>query len=719
MPGRMTTRRVMMGAGAVALSMVFASAASAQCRADVDGSGALDFFDFLEFQNLFAAGDPRADFTGDGTLDFADFLAFQDEFAAGCSTATELAGAALPEYPHFTFVRAFNAGDTVTMAIDPARFPAVAGRTADIYIVAAKTAAQWAADPFLDDARGAPQSFAFSGGSIQANVVALTGSEILGAGAGLAISAGYDLVIDLNRNSQLDGGDIIDGLSDDPGFSVVTDITDRGPYTPVMLDTTISAGAIRLNYPDEIATLGPRPLVVIVHGGGHDYRWYDYLQEHLSSWGYISISGRNDFSGTGRVPVNHTDAFIIQQGTVAGGVLDGLIDDSRIVWIGHSLGGREVAIGVEAMVTGRLTPTQFGVGDLALVSAIAANSSDGSTRNDPRHANFHIIWGSSDGDISGAPGSQTTPFRQYDLATGFKHSTYIQGADHNVFNCCGFRNFQGPLSTEIGRTEAQQIAKGIWLALIKRYADGNHAALDYVTRPWESFRPLGTASGTTLTHMYRRPASGASGSFVIEDYQSNPATGLSSSGAAVTFNVDGVVEDMLRDRDSTFTWMPSDPMNGMTYALTSDFSRGAVMEWPAGGARFLEFAVAGAGRDATAFEFLSLRMCQQTRHPFTTAQLGDLTFTVTLKDGSGGSSSINVGAYGGGVEEPYQRSGVGSGVGWQNEFETIRIRLTDFVTNGAALDLTDIAAVRLDFGGSFGSPQGRVGLDEVEFVLDD
>ncbi|MFG0284680.1 MAG: GC-type dockerin domain-anchored protein [Phycisphaerales bacterium JB039] len=54
------------------------------CCADLDGDGVLTFFDFLEFQNLFAMGDLRADFTGDGALDFFDFLAFQNEFAAGC-----------------------------------------------------------------------------------------------------------------------------------------------------------------------------------------------------------------------------------------------------------------------------------------------------------------------------------------------------------------------------------------------------------------------------------------------------------------------------------------------------------------------------------------------------------------------------------------------------------------------------------------------------------
>lgn len=54
------------------------------CRPDLDGDGALTFFDFLAFQNLFAAGDLEADFDGSGVLDFFDFLAFQNDFAGGC-----------------------------------------------------------------------------------------------------------------------------------------------------------------------------------------------------------------------------------------------------------------------------------------------------------------------------------------------------------------------------------------------------------------------------------------------------------------------------------------------------------------------------------------------------------------------------------------------------------------------------------------------------------
>src|SRR5690606_11493073 len=61
-----------------------ADAGEVVCAADCDGSGEVDFFDFLCFQELFASGDPEADCDGSGELDFFDFLYFQGEFAAGC-----------------------------------------------------------------------------------------------------------------------------------------------------------------------------------------------------------------------------------------------------------------------------------------------------------------------------------------------------------------------------------------------------------------------------------------------------------------------------------------------------------------------------------------------------------------------------------------------------------------------------------------------------------
>ncbi|MFG0285807.1 MAG: GC-type dockerin domain-anchored protein [Phycisphaerales bacterium JB039] len=70
--------------GASALTILDAGAMTGGCYADCDGSGVIDFFDFLCFQNEFATGAPYADCDGNGILDFFDFLCFQNEFAAGC-----------------------------------------------------------------------------------------------------------------------------------------------------------------------------------------------------------------------------------------------------------------------------------------------------------------------------------------------------------------------------------------------------------------------------------------------------------------------------------------------------------------------------------------------------------------------------------------------------------------------------------------------------------
>ena len=66
-------------------------------------------------------------------------------------TDLELAGVALPGYPHFEYVRSFDPDTKVRAAIDPSRFPEITGATCDIYLVASRTAAAWEADSALID----------------------------------------------------------------------------------------------------------------------------------------------------------------------------------------------------------------------------------------------------------------------------------------------------------------------------------------------------------------------------------------------------------------------------------------------------------------------------------------------------------------------------------------------------------------------------------------
>ena len=54
------------------------------CPADMNGDGALNFFDVSAFLSAFAKADPSADFTDDGQFNFFDVSAFLSAFSAGC-----------------------------------------------------------------------------------------------------------------------------------------------------------------------------------------------------------------------------------------------------------------------------------------------------------------------------------------------------------------------------------------------------------------------------------------------------------------------------------------------------------------------------------------------------------------------------------------------------------------------------------------------------------
>jgi hypothetical protein len=215
--------------------------------------------------------------------------------------------------------------------------------------------------------------------------------------------------------------------------------------------------------------------------------------------------------------------------------------------------------------------------------------------------------------------------------------------------------------------------------------------------------------------MYRDGS--APGKLVLDDFQKNPAATSSSLGLPVAFTVSTLTEGEMDDNDLVFTDLPSDPMNGMTLSGDGlDDSRGVVFEWN-GGAPFYAYVVPGGG-PLNLWKYISFRAAQSTRDAYTIAVLADLTFDVTVLDTSLNFARIRVSAHGGGIEEPYQRPGCGIGVGWNNEFETIRVPIEAFRFNNTAIDLSSILAVGFEFGPGHGSNEGRIGLDDVELLLD-
>ncbi len=716
---------------AIAAAVLAASAGSAfgQCYADCDGSGGLDFFDFLCYQNEFAAGTAYADCDDSGGLDFFDFLCFQNEFAAGCPsgdvTGAELAAITLDAYPHVDYVQAYNRTQGVMIALDPNKH-AISGEV-DVYVVEAKDAAEWSADPSLVDARlTGVQAINFPGGtSTEDNTFELEFAAFLSSDAGERLGVGYDVVVDANRNGMLDGGDLIDGLGDETGFFKFKDLTSDGPadVTRVATYTVAFAGIPsthdeqRLSYPTDIASRSNVPVVIISHGNGQQYVWYDYLHDLFASHGWVVMSHQNNtvpgIEACSETQLRHTDYFFGNLATIAGGALNGKIDKSKTVWIGHSRGGEGVARAIDKIFDGTYNPVNYDLSDIVLGSSIAPTDFLLTANSNPHDVYYHLIAGSADGDVNGGP---TTPIVQYwslyERAEERRVNTYIHGADHNDFNCCGFNDFRGPFGTEIGRPEAQQAAMVAWHVLVQDAVYGNPAALEYVQRQQESTTPEGVKLETIVDHEYKY----FEDKFVIDDFQTNPSTAQSSSGGTVSFSVSNYVENRLDDNNTSFTWLASDPMNGMTRGDNpADQTRGIVFDYQSDA--FLEFSVQAGGRDFTQFGYLSWRACQNTRHPDTTFFLGEQVYEVTVEDGSGATSTIRIDAYGAGHEEVYQRTGDGTGAGWGNEFETIRINVNDFGRDASGVDLTDIRSVRFDFGVSHGTARGRLGFDDVELTV--
>jgi hypothetical protein len=367
------------------------------------------------------------------------------------------------------------------------------------------------------------------------------------------------------------------------------------------------------------------------------------------------------------------------------------------------------------VVDGTYVPTHYTPDSIVLACSMLPNASGPTDVATPHYINFHLFTAAGDTDISGYPGwDATQTFLQHDRATGYRMSTVVQGTGHAWFHNGPAEPswFEGPCP--LNQTIVHQIQLGLFLPLIKYFADGNVPATDFLWRQYERFHPIGVDTSNpcvVVSSEYRNGA--AEGNFFIDDYQSGPELYVSSSGGAVTYTVQNVLEGILKDNNSDFTWSSSDPFNGATHAYNpEDDSRGVTFDWN-GVNEFYEWEVVPAARNFSSYTYLSFRGAQTTHHPYTVAALEDLTFTVTLRDAASVTSSINIGAYGGGLEEPYQRGG-----GHHDDFEVVRIRPIDFLTNGSGLDLTNIVAVRFNFGPDWGSNEGRIVLDELMLTND-
>jgi hypothetical protein len=746
----------------------------------------------------------------------------------------ELAGLPLDAYPHFEYVRAFNQGSTVSIAVDPFRFPSIIDTTCDVYVTDARSAEEWKASPELRDVRGMPQTESFvcqESCDIEDFTVMLSSSETISGDAGclgttpstcIGLGRPYDVVLDCNRDGTLGLGDFIDGGGKEAGLYVVhstvlnrlstttidaIDVVATNPegnefgipsclvYDYCSITDFDVCSHQNIEYPSDLYLFGePLPLVVISHGNGHCFEWYD--------------------GAAAETTLKHTDAIIdlINSGDcpqrigAAHQELCGRLDATRIVWIGHSRGGQGVVWARDLLAADPEHARYYGVDDIVLISSMAPT--DYLIRKQlasPGDTPYHLIWGAGDKDVAGkpqpAPSDRVTlAFQILERATGPTHAVYFHGGAHGWFHeACGGAaaspvdcEFLGEPEVDLTDDDVHQFVRGYYVPLLKHYLEANVAAQDFFWRPWSRFRPGGTIDASVaLEYHAGRDALG----LVVDDFETNHAPDTSSCGGSVVQTVDPewdepelLFEGLMEDRDCHLDfiraslqmedplyippdcsecnvmqchchpgWGPPDfssdvtcrlgcgpfvarqPMNGTTRSTSGSAARGVALTWPnsrsEGGAVY-GYAIPPGLSDFSGLTYLSFRAAQLPRHPNTMAEIGDLDFTVALTDRRGTTSRIRLGAYGAGIVEPYTRYGpdsavtrcrgeqccspVGchpslSDVGWQAEFETIRIRLTDFMTHGSGLDLSDVATIRFEFG-SPGSTRGRIVIDDVEVI---
>ena len=712
---------------ALASTAMLSVAAQGACPGDINGDLRVDAID-LSILLANWNGTSTGDLDADGFVDGADLTVLISLWGQTCpppqpTTEIRLACFPLAAAPYASFVQTFIAGTTVTIAVDPGFTSIQVGATADFFVVAARTTAQWSANDLLTDVRGAAQPITFASGGISANRFTVTGGQTLSGDGGLSVGRGYDLVIDMDRNGRFSLGDLIDGGDDRAGLWISRDPTATGPLAVTTLNSYIAVGATagftlaRLWYPTNIASMAPCPLVVISHGNGHLYTWYDYLGAHLASWGYIVISHQNNtvpgIETSSTTTLQHTNAIIAQQATVASGAINGKIDASRISWIGHSRGGEGIVRGYDRIFDATYTPTGYGLSNIKFLCSISPTDFLGVNSSNPHAANFMLLWGAADGDVSGTPtNSVTWSFDLAERSVGFRNTVYVHGADHNDFNCCGTNDFVGPTGTAILNAGAQAVAKAFILAGIKYHIEGETAMKEFMWRPSSTLRPTGVVATTTIVKELVPPASASVKS--IDNFQTQTSTTLSSCGGIVTSTVANLSEALSRDTDATYTWSTANPHNGSIRATASDTGRMIAWDWNS--AQNMQWAIPVSLGDVSAMDFIEVRVGQGTRHPNTVTLNGGATFSIVLRDAAGIEVRVSSSAQGEAVNRPYQRTGDGTGTGWQNELRTIRLRLRDFQSGGTGINLAQIVAVRIEVGGTAGSATGRFILDDLQFT---
>lgn len=390
---------------------------------------------------------------------------------------------------------------------------------------------------------------------------------------------------------------------------------------------------------------GPFPVALFAHGNHdpleHSTPGYLYLCDLLASHGVIAatvdvnfLNGRNRGENDGRaiVQLEHLKQFRIWNQT-PGHPLEGRVDMTRLMIVGHSRGGEAVG---HASLFNRLARVQpdantppvpldgsAGFGpygfDLRAVVAIAPTDGQYVPLSGPTRVrdNYLVIHGSRDGDVYNFPGYKTYDrSHAVDLAQptagpeGFKSLLWVHRANHNFFNQVWGQEAEEETLT---REEQELIAKVYISAFAQASLLGRAEHLGLLKDHHVGARAGWLPRGVTLVSQFQ----GRERLFVQHFEEpgsalrtSAPVTGAVSVGGAAA-------------RKMIFN-------QGERRHLFQE-TGGVQLAWTAGGGRYrVEFTPEPL--DADAFEAVALRVGQSFEAPNEPGR--DQDFTLQFEDGT-------------------------------------------------------------------------------------
>lgn len=255
----------------------------------------------------------------------------------------------------------------------------------------------------------------------------------------------------------------------------------------------------------------------------------------------------------------------------------------------------------------------------------------------------------------------------------------------------------------ISATVQRGVAAAYLSAFLELTDRGALGARPYLTDQPKTLLPAGVDPAIGL-HLQSRLASAAP--LVVDDYETNSAVDLSSSGGKVDTSAADLAEALLQDL--------TQGSGGGPIGRFFQETRGAVMTWTAPSA-YVETIGPAAGLDLRSRRTLSFRVALQPGTAVTTADPGPRTLQVALEDTGGRVSAISLRAFDpvpgiypafGGRPGPYLET-------TSAVFKTFRIPLAGFSADGRDFDLSHVTRIRFLLGAPE-SPTGRIAIDDVE-----